>query len=72
MEKKKETREEKNEKAVGLIFKFFGKQVKVIEQAPGFVDGRDAFWVQAFEASAGYEIGEEFIVSGNTVRKNLK
>ena len=56
---------------IGRIVRYRGKEVKIVENAAGFVKGPDRYWVRALEPVAGYETGEEFTVSKRHVYGQL-
>ena len=66
--------EKKGESAViGRTITYLGKKVMVVEKATGFVkDPNSMYWVRALEPVAGYKVGEEFTVSVEHVRKQLR
>ena len=66
--------EKKGESAViGRTITYAGKKVMVVEAATGFVKDPNAmYWVRALEPVAGYKAGEEFTVSVEHVRKQLR
>lgn len=59
-------------RVIGRIIRYRGKQVRIVEEATGFVRGPRRYWVQAKEHVAGYEPGEEFTVSARYVIEQLR
>jgi hypothetical protein len=65
--------EKKKSAVIGQTITYAGKKVMVVEKATGFVkDPNSMYWVRALEPVAGYEVGEEFTVSVEYVRKQLR
>jgi len=62
----------KTQKAIGQTILYKGKQVKVVEEAKGFVTKDGGFWCRALEPVDGFKKGEELTVSRATVYKQLK
>ena len=60
------------DKAVGRTIRYRGKKVKIVEEATGFVSGPKRYWVRALEPVAGYEKGEEFCVTAEYVKRQLR
>ena len=58
---------------IGRTITYAGKKVVVVEKATGFVKNPNSkYWVRALEPVAGYKVGEEFTVSVEHVRKQLR
>lgn len=56
----------------GAIAIVWGKRVKIVERADGFVSGPTRYWVRALERIGKYDEGQEFTVAETTLKKNTK